>query len=666
MSKPKLTRSEKRALERKKLKSQSKEKSSAPKIKSNNKWYMPVVAVIITFICFSNVGQLGFTNWDDDRNTYENASVVNFSMDHFGTLTKDIFTTHVIGNYNPLTTFSFAMDKVMHGIDNPGPWHWENLLLHIICVFFVYRICILLGLKWQGSLFVALLFGIHPMRVESVTWITERKDVLFGVFFLSALYFYIKNKAKPSILNIVLITGLFILSLLSKIQAVTLPLTMLAVDYYLDDKMTIKHLVSKAHYFALSLITGLVGIHFLGEQGSLNTNETFVFGERIFIGAYSYIIYLVKSVIPFRLSPLYPYPSDIPWYFYVSIIIAPILLYGLWKFHKLGKKHLVFGLIFFTFNIMFLLQILGAGQGFLADRFTYIAYFGLFFIAGYYLNLLVTKKHKWAKAVIAASGIYLLVMGFMTYQQNKIWENSGTLWTHVLKYYKKSTLPYGNRANYYRDAKQYDLALADYSSTLSLKPDNPEALNSRGRLYFNLGGKDNMSKAMADYSQAISLMEAKSPSPERNKSLGEFYINKGATYAMLGRNQEAIAEIDKGLKLKPSHQAGYLNRSVLYNQQGNYSKALEDIETYFTYNPYNADLWYESARLKRALNRVPEAIDDYTQAIKLNRQKGIYYYERSRTYHSLGNIEAAKNDLGNAIQLNYKKIDPNYRSSLGM
>ncbi len=670
MSNKKSSRQERRAAERKLKKSNNTAGNGITNpvqsnIKSSN-WMYGLIAIIITFICFSNVGGLEFVNWDDDKNFAENPAVVNFNMGDFSALTTDIFTTPVIGNYNPLTIFSFAMDKVMFGLDNPGAWHWENLLFHLFCVFFVYRICILLGLTWKGGLFVAILFGIHPMRVESVTWVTERKDVLFGFFFLSALYIYIRNKITPKKLDILWITILMILSCLSKIQAVALPLTMLAADYYMDKDLSFKNLYAKAHYFAISMATGLIGISFLNQQGSIETVDNFSFIQRIFIGAYSFIVYCVKLIVPYQLSPLYPYPETLPWFIYVSIIALPIVLFVMYKAHKTGKKHIVFGLGIFIVNIIFLLQIVGAGQGFLADRFSYIPYLGLFFILGYYFDQFTKTDHKLRTGTYALGGLFVVAMGVMTFNQNKIWENSGTMWSHVLKYHKNTDLPYGNRANYYRDAKLYDLALADYNEAIRLKPSNPEALNSRARLYFNKGGAENLKLAARDYNAAIEKKLAETKSPDRDQSLGEFYINLGAAYAMLGDPKAAITEFDRGLTLKPDHETGYLNRSVIYNQLGDFPNALKDIETYFKYNPYNADLWYESGRLKRAMNRLPEAVKDYTEAIRLNNTKGIFFYERARTQSQINQIDAAKRDLAKAIQLGYNNIDPEFKALMGM
>lgn len=670
MSSKKPSRQERRAAERKLKKAGKTPIAEAPKginkASSNSKWYMGLIAIAITFMCFSNVGGLEFVNWDDDKNFSENPSVVNFNMDDFGAHTKKIFTSHVIGNYNPLTIFSFAMDKVMFGLDNPGSWHWENLLFHLLCVFLVYKICLLLGLSWKGGLLVALLFGVHPMRVESVTWVTERKDVLFGFFFLWALYVYIRSKINPKKLDVVWITILMILSCLAKIQAVALPLTMLAVDYYMDDKISLKNIFSKAHYFALSLATGLIGIHFLGLQGSIDSQDTYSGIQRIFVGSYAYVVYLVKLIIPYKLSPLYPYPATMPWYFYASMLILPFTLWGLWKAHSTGKKHLIFGFAVFIFNIIFLLQIFGAGQGFLADRFSYIPYLGLFFILGYYFDLYTKNNHKMQSAMYGVGGIFIIAMGLMTFNQNKIWKDSGTMWSHVLKYDSNTDLPYGNRANFYRDNKQYDLALSDYDNAIRLKPNNPKALNSRAKLYFNKGGAENLKLSARDYEAAIEKMLASPQDPEYNESLGEYYINLGAVYAMQSNPKGAIEEFNKGLQLKPNHETGYLNRSVIYNQLGDFPNALKDIETYFTYNPYNADLWYESARLKRALNRLPEAVKDYSEAIRLDGSKGLFYYERSRTQSQMNQVDAAKSDLARAIEMGYNKIDPQYRAQMGM
>ena len=644
-----------------------------PKIFSSKDWITVLSILLITFLCFSNVKKYEFVNWDDDRNFYENELITSLNKENFWKNSKQIFKEQVIGNYNPLSIWTFAVEHRLHGkgeyngLREPGKWHMTNLYLHLICVFFVFLISRRLGLKLWGAALVTALFAIHPMRVESVAWVTERKDVLFGSFYLAAMWLYIKNKPNPKLLNSILIYGLFILSLFSKIQAVILPISLVAVDYLLDRKFVLKSVINKWPMFLLSFAFGIYGLVVLKDQGSLETNEsTFQMWQRIFIGSFSYIIYLVKSIVPFRLSPLYPYPSSLPSYFYPTILIFPLAAYACWVAYKKEWFVTVFSIVFFTANIFFLLQILGAGQGFIADRFTYIAYFGIFFGLGYILDK-STESVTWKIPALSISALAILIYSFLSYNQVKIWENTGTLWTHVLKYYDQTTLPFGNRANYYRDKKMYKEALSDYASAIRLKED-PQTFNSRARLYFDTAGNDTttLKLALSDYNKAISM----------KKNDGEFWINRGATYARLGNLEQALLNIDQGLKLKPDHANGYLNRFVLNNAMATrfqrnsieelsyLEKALNDISNYQKYKPYEADNSYEKARILRLLNRLPQAIEAINFAIRINSGNGLYYYERAIIQNVSGNNSAAIQDLNEAIKLGFKSIDPNVRAKI--
>ncbi|HRG22198.1 MAG TPA: tetratricopeptide repeat protein, partial [Saprospiraceae bacterium] len=256
---------------------------------------------------------------------------------------------------------------------------------------------------------------------------------------------------------------------------------------------------------------------------------------------------------------------------------------------------------------------------------------------------------------ILAIGIY----SYITYKQVAIWENSGTLWTHVLKYYDKTTLPFGNRANYYRSQKMYDEALVDYNKAISLKED-PQTYNSRARLYFDTANDSTrLLLALKDYNRAIEL----------KPNDGEFWVNRGATYARLGNLEKAIENINTGLKFKPDHETGYLNRSVLNSalaaryplgstEYGQYTtQAIADLDEYQKYRPYNGDTWYEKARMKRTLGNLMAALDDINRAIQLDASKGIYFYERAIENHQLTRKEFAKADLETAIGLGYASID---------
>jgi len=661
---------------KKKKKEELKKLQSKPALKKSSfdkfKFLIAVGIIVITSICFSSSLNNQFVNWDDDKNFLENDLVSTIDNNNFWENSVKIFKSDVIGGYNPLTIFTFAIEKRVFGYDNPYNWHLNNLILHIIATLFVFLIGCRLKLGYFGAAVLALLFGIHPMRVESVAWITERKDVLFGAFYFAAFYFYVRGKQDGfSKKLIILIAVSFILSLLSKIQAVLLPISLILVDYYLSkgSKLTFKSILSKWPFFIGSLIIGFVNIYFLSKQGSIEQQEYHGI-SRIFIGAYQMSVYYIKSIIPYRLSPLYPYPSSMPWYMYASILIFIITGVLLWFSYIKKWKVWFFGIGFFVSNVFLLLQIVGAGQGFLADRFTYIAYFGLFFIMAYYAGRIFETKANLQKVIIGMAVIILGAYGYITYNQNKIWKNSNSLWTHVLKYYTKTTLPYGNRANYRRDYSQQLLtdanriqnqnpqeaqrlrsisaqyvsaALQDYAEVIRLAPNKPEPYNSRARLYFNFTQRDSLLKALENYNKAIEL----------KPNDVEFRVNRGATYAKLGDLNNAIIQLNEAEKIDPTFGNIYLNRSVIYNQNGDLSNALKDINKYLEYNPYkSSDMWYEKARLHNNLKDPQNAVAALDRAIAMQR-KGIYYFERAKSYYYLADYNRAKQDVRTAQQAGY-------------
>ena len=254
--------------------------SIVPQKPSNNLIYI-ILLTSFTFLIYSSCLKNDFVNWDDDRNVYENPFVTKLTTKNI----KAIFTTDVIGNYNPLPILSFAIENHFFGMD-PKVMHFTNILLHLICTILVFFIFKRLKLSLNVAFIGALLFAIHPLKVESVAWITERKDVLFGCFFLGALLLYIKNLEHYSKSRSVWIFVLFIIGLFAKIQMVALPLSFIAVDYWYNKEMNFKVIIQKWPYFLGSLTFGLLGIYMLQGQGSLETNTNFNLLERLFIGAY--------------------------------------------------------------------------------------------------------------------------------------------------------------------------------------------------------------------------------------------------------------------------------------------------------------------------------------------------------------------------------------------
>ena len=610
--------------QKKASKSSSKPKKDITQRLDSQDWKYIAGILILTFVAFIPALDNGFVNWDDDYNLANNTNTALLTWDNI----VKIFSEPVIGNYNPLPILTFAIERSIFGLE-PMVYHVNNLLLHLVCVFFIYRIFKSLNLSSLTSAVGALLFGIHPMRVESVSWVTERKDVLFGAFFLAALWFYIqyvRNGFARKYFYAAL--GLFFIALFAKIQAVSLPLTMLLVDYYFRRPLQFKLVLEKWAFFLLSLIIGLVGIYFLKDEGSINDATTYTFVDRLMIGGYSLGVYIAKFVFPYIMSPLYPYPSKLP---VEAYIIGPISVIAIAGFALLAYKKdwrpYLFGTLFFLFNVMFVLQVVGAGQGFLADRFTYIPYVGFIFIVAYSCHWLSKEKKQIGQYALYGFGGLMLLYMVMTWKQNQIWTNSDTLWTHVLKYYDKTPLPFRNRANYRRDQGQTEAALADYDSALKLKPDGA-LYNSRAKLYFNQQKYD---QALQDYNRAIAL----------DSTEGEYYINRGAVYALSNNLPLALEDFNKGLALKPDHANGFKNRSLIYQSFGQWENAIQDIDKYLTMHPEDADLWYEKGRIKNVQNKPSEAMAAFDRAIQLNNKQGLYYYEKMKAQLLMGKKAAA-------------------------
>ncbi|MDX2279031.1 MAG: tetratricopeptide repeat protein [Saprospiraceae bacterium] len=627
-------------------------------------WRSYAIAVlIITALCYLPTLQNGLVNWDDDPNITENPNLERIGKGaNWGETIANIFDLKkgaVIGNYNPLPILTFGIEKAIAGDFNTTLIHFTNLVLHLLTVLLAIRLLFRMGLGVWGATAGGLLFGIHPMRVESVAWATERKDVLFAVFFFAALLYYVRwikseDQGKRTRYYVFMLV-LALLSLFSKVQAVTLPLSMLALDYFYRRPLNFKLIWEKTPFWLLSLAFGIINLITLKAQGSTVDDQTnFNILDRLCIGAYSFCVYLYKLLLPYPMSPLYPYPKPLPVWVYLAPILFAAIWFGVWRMWKSDRRIWVFGALFFFFNVMFLLQVLGAGQGYLADRFTYVPYFGLFAIAAWYFDQ-YAKEEKWKSSLQIALGALTVIYAIWTVQQIKVWKNGETLWSHVIKFEgKTNSLPYWNRAQFYRAQKKIDLSLRDYTQAITINPTNPELYNSRGKTYFDLAMaknpndpqfKETIQKAIADYSNGI-----RQPN-KKTASHAELLINRGAAYGALENLQAAITDLSEGIQLNPDNKNGYFNRSIAYYNSGQLENALKDYQSYLKFDAYNANVWYECGMLYRALNRLPESLTSLNKAIELNPKFGLAYLERGRSKAQGGDKASAQGDYMQAKQL---------------
>jgi protein O-mannosyl-transferase len=616
----------------------SKSKNATQKLSLKKDGLILAAILAVTLFLFAPTFNFSFVNWDDDVNLTNNPNVahVNNKTIH------NMFTETVIGGYTPLTTLSFALEYSSVGL-KPGSYHLHNVILHLICVSLVYLLLRQLGMNLFISSLTALLFGIHPMRVESVAWVTERKDVLYSAFFLASVICYIAYRKSKKIVYYFISLFLFILSLLSKIQAVSLPLALIMIDYLMDKKLFRNLLWNKIPFFILSLVTGLAGIYFLKQQGSLEVATVLPFYERIFIGSYTLVIYMIKSVAPYELSAIYPFPDKLSLLQYASLPLVIVVGFMIWKI-KRYRTEIIFGVLFFVFNVVFMLQVVGAGQGYMADRFTYIPYIGLFYIIAFMVNSLLTSKLKitiWAFLLI-----YIILLAGITYNRVKVWENSQTLFSDVIQKYPKVAVAHNNMGRYFREINQYDKAIASYTKAIEIDPKGYKTYSNRGKAYFDIGKPD---EALIDLNKCLEL------EPEYAEALS----NRGAVLASKNKFNEAIADLNKAIQLDPGNTNALSNRSLAYFYTKDFELSANDVTTYLKFEPGDADMINIRALCFLNLKRYKESIADFNRAIELKPDQGIFYQNRSSYYNSVSDKQHALEDILKAQQLGVK-VNPDY------
>ncbi len=618
----------------------------------NNPLLLSFVILALTFIVFLPVFTSEFlTTWDDKTYILDNTMIRSITMQSV----KEMFSSQVGGTYVPLPLLSYAIEYKLFGYSSVA-FHTTNLLIHLFCTLFVFMILRGLHLKPLFAAIGALIFGIHPMGVESVAWVTERKDLLYTFFYLASLIAYLNylNKKPRSYKYLFISLGLFFLALFSKIQAVSLPLVLLAIDFYMKRPIKINLVIEKIPFFILSLIFGIAGIFILQHVGALKINELHTLSERLFYGAYTYGIYLIKFIAPFGLSALYPYPAKtgelLPVIFYLSPLLVALVAFATYKSYRRGNA-IPFGILFFTLSVIFLLQIFGAGQGFMADRYTKIPYVGLVFIVGWWSQQYI-EKHQDRKfmvfSILAFFVVFFMILGF---QRVRIWKNGETLWTDVItKYPDKDSRPFACRGIYYKEINEPDKALKDFNRDLELDPNDVEIMQFRGNIYFNKGKDDS---AYADYNRAVKIRQ------DNALTFG----NLGAIYVRRNQYDSALYNLNKALEMDTTQHFSYANRAVVYGALGMPDKSVSDFKQFLKSNPNDERVLFSIAMIYFNKGEMKESIPWLNRAIAIKPGFANYIWLRSMAYKQLGDKANALSDAIKAKDLG-QSVPDDYLQSL--
>lgn len=583
-----------------------------------------------------------FTFWDDNIYVTENPMVYGLAWENI----KAIFSQPVAANYHPITMLSFAINYQISGLDAFG-YHLINLFLHLSNAVLVFYFVWLLskGKKWV-ALIAAVLFGIHPMHVESVAWIAERKDVLYTFFFLLGLIRYLQYRIRKTAKNYLLTFFFFVLSVLSKPSAVVFPLVLILLDYwrYEQKSNSKKHwnwskiLLPKIPFFLVSLLIGTITLQTQSETAIAEIG-TFTVLQKFTFVCYGFVMYIIKAFFPFHLAAHHAYPNleeSLAFYYYLMPIGTIIIFIASYYSIKYTKIFFL-GMLFFILNIVLVLQFISVGSAILAERYTYVPYIGLFITLGYGFDTLWrTPSNK--KILLPLAAIYILGLSYQTFERCKIWKTDETIWTDVLEKYPRSAIAFNNRAAHYSKENQLDNALADFNNALQIYPKYFDSLIGRSTLYQKIGELD---KSLVD----AQLARAIRPEDERP------YICLGGVYFQQKAYDKSLDVSNKALEINPNNAEGRLNRAILYSIKTDFQKALLDFNQFLQFRPNDPRGYLYRGIAYSKVGQLDAAIQDFNQTIQFMPSNGHAYFERSKVHLSKGNSSQALADAQKAESL---------------
>lgn len=452
--------------------------------KQRNRLLLPLLLAILIAITFSPFLSNGFTHWDDSVHLTENPLIHSLSLTNIGKIFMTV-RPHTI--YIPLVTISFAIEHKIWGM-NPFGYHATNLLLHIINAILVFTLIRCLFSQTGVAFFTSLLFALHPLRVESVVWITERKDLLFTFFFLLALLFYLgylqKKTSSRYLLSLVMYSGAF----LAKTTAIVLPFMLILLDYVVERKISRNRWLEKIPFIILFALFTMITASYLGDFLPEKTAQQSITIRKNLLWIVPF--YLQKTIWPNRLA--IRYPTDMQFFMpplWLSLIFSLALIIGSYFLFQRNHREWIWGWSFF---FIALLPTFGLIRHFIpvADRYSYLPAIGTAFIFVKIAAILINSTRNYRrilKPLICGTGILcLVILASISFQRRHVWENDLSLWNDVIQKYPMVPLAYNNRGNILSSQGRLDEAILDYSSAIRLLPGSADFYWNRGLVWLKL------------------------------------------------------------------------------------------------------------------------------------------------------------------------------------
>jgi len=584
--------------------------------------------------------------WDDNRYILDNPHIKALNFDQL----IAFFTMYFDGHYHPLTLLSLAVDYQIDGL-NPTVFHMSNLLLHLMNTILVFWFVYLLLRKRSlvVPLVTALLFGISTMHVESVAWATERKNVLFAFFYLISLItyvYYLNNKKSIFLLGSMV---LFLMSLLSKAMALPLCFVILAIDYFYGrNPLNKKVWLEKVPFFFLAIAFGIVSI--LAQKSTWGEDLSqihYTFLERSLFASWAFANYVIKLIVPVKLSGFYPYPASVDNLVILKGLAAIIGIFSIlfWFIKTFRKDSFVhFGIFFFFSNIFLLLKLfeVPAGDYILADRYAYIPSIGLYLVVGVYYDRLLQKGLIVKHGVRVVFIILVLFLSIQTLNRVAVFADDVTFYSNILQNYPNAGVAYTNRGAIYKKQGRLNEALKDFNAVIQLGDAGYREYSNRGNTYLDIG---EFQKAKSDLQRAIRM---------NTKSV---QVLASYAYAQLQSNDYpgAIKTYNKVIKVQPNFTEAFLNRGTAKFSMGNLNGALDDYSRTIQLDSGSVNAYFNRGLVRVNMGELAGAIDDFRQAIILKPDHAEAYSNLGVAYSKRGEMKKAFESYAQAI-----KIRPNY------
>jgi len=541
--------------------------------------------MVITLGTYMQAGNHQFLNLDDNDYVTGNAHVKS------GITGKNIiwaFTSidEVTGNWHPITWLSHMADAQLYGM-NPRGHHLTSVVIHtissLLLFLFLFRFT---GSLWQSS-FVAALFALHPMHVESVAWVAERKDVLSAFYWILTLLLYSEYvmKRKPALYFLSLVS--FMLGLMSKPMLVTLPVIMLLMDFLPLDRYRQKELEQGLHdlsgraigilkekipFFAFSLFSAIVTIYAQNKGGAIKSLDVVPIGLRAENALIAYVKYIIKTLWPHDLAVLYPLSPSIPlWQVACSLLVILLLSAAtVWA----GRRHpyLPVGWFWFLVTLLPVIGIIQVGIQSMADRYSYIPGIGLFIMVAWGVpDMARGLKHRDAILAVLA-GVVMTASTVLTWQQLGYWQDNISLYRHTLQITTGNYLINNNLGIALADNGDLDAAIREFQAAIGINPNYANA-------HYNLGNAfcrtRNMDAAIQEFQEAIRI----------NPNNADAHYNLGAALASQGNLDAAIQEYQEAIRLNPIDAMAHINLGAAFASRGNLDAAIQEFQEGLRINP---------------------------------------------------------------------------------